>query len=113
MEHLEKPPMTANDIIIQASDRDDANSFWEVLGCGPETFSNGLVPADGPASATPPTNYIASGAFEASFPGSLFNFAAAFPTASQKTFTGAPPTIPGKRALWLTSLNLQRQQAPI
>lgn len=75
-------------LIIPSADRDAANQFWIDRGAGENTFSVGLVPSSGPASAQPSTHFIASAQFERYFPGSVYAFGSQFPNAQNVQTTG-------------------------
>lgn len=100
---------TYNTLIIAAADREAANQFWIDKGAGENTFSVGLVPLSGPASATPPTHYIASAQFERYFPGSIFAFKTQFPVAKALEYTGASSGSTTYVNNQLVSQGLQRQ----
>jgi hypothetical protein len=107
---LEKPNMAAfNTLIIAAAAQAADNQFWADRGAGENTFSVNLVPKDGPASAAPPTNHIASGQFERYFPGSIFAFESQFPNAISLSFTGTAAANTAFVNNYLATHNLQRQ----
>jgi hypothetical protein len=98
---------TYNTPIIPASDKDSANAFWEDAGAGPNTFSVGLVPADGPSDATI-THYFASGQFERYFPSAYTEFPVQFPNAVLLRHVGNSSTNYAYVESELASRNLKR-----
>lgn len=104
---------TYNTPIILAADKDAANAFWETAGAGPNTFSVGLVPADGPSDTLPITHYFGSGQLERYFPTAYTEFGVQFPSAVLLRYVGNST---GNHAYVNTELaarNLQRYQPVI
>lgn len=104
---------TFNTIIIPAADQSDANAFWEQAGAGPNTFTVGLVPADGPSDATPATHYFGSGQLERYFPTAFTEFPNAFPNATLLRYVGNSSGNLTYVNQQLAARNLQRQTSGV
>ena len=109
---------TFNTIIIEAADQEDANTFWAAvkengMEAGPNTFTVGLVPADGPANATPATHYFGSGQLERYFPTAFTEFPVQFPNAVMLRYVGNSSGNLAYVNAELAVRNLQRQTSGI
>jgi hypothetical protein len=98
---------TFNTPIIPAADKDAANAFWLVAGMGGNAFTVGLVPADGPANATP-THYWASMQFERYFATAYAQFQLDFPNGVFLRHVGSSTSNYEYLEAQLAALNLKR-----
>jgi hypothetical protein len=98
---------TYNTPVIPAADQDAANAFWESAGAGPNNFSVGLVPANGPVDATP-THYFATAQFERYFGAAYSEFEVQFPDAILLVHSGNSASNNIYVNEQLAALNLQR-----
>lgn len=103
---------TYNTPIIPAADQNDANAFWENAGAGPNTFTVGLVPADGPSNA-PITHYFGSGQLERYFPTAYTEFGVQFPNAVLLRYVGNSAGNYEYIETQLAARNLKRHATPI
>lgn len=96
-----------NTPIILAADQEDANSFWEIAGAGPNQLTAGLVPLSGPADAEP-THFFASAQFERYFETAYAQFQLNFPNTVFLRFDGNTTGNVSYVNAELVAMNLQR-----